>query len=146
MDATLQKITSCLLGLVGGVAGGVLGYYTFVWIVHQGFYGLMIPGALLGLGCGLLSQHHSAIRGLVCAAAAVGLGLFSEWKTFPFIADSSFGYFMNHVHELKPLTLIMTALGACFAYWLGKDAGFRRLSGPGGRASSVDKTDTTSSP
>jgi hypothetical protein len=131
---------------VGAAAGGVLGYYTFEWIVHQGFYGLMIPGALLGLGCGMLSQHPSRVRGVVCAAAAIPLALYAEWKSFPFIADPSFVYLVNHAHELKPITQLMIALGAVFAYWFGKDAGLRLFGGGQRRAASPEKTDSTASP
>ena len=38
-------IISNVLGLVGAIVGGVLGFYTFGWLFHYGFYGLMIPGA-----------------------------------------------------------------------------------------------------
>jgi hypothetical protein len=145
MDTTARKVTSNLLGLVGAAAGGVLGYYTFVWIVHQGFYGLMIPGALLGLGCGLLSQHRSLIRGVVCAAAAILLALYAEWKSFPFNADPSFGYLLSHAHELKPITQLMTVLGAVFAYWFGRDSGLRLLPGGKSPVYSVEKTDPPAS-
>ena len=59
----------------------------FQWIYDHGFYGMMIPGALLGLGCGLLAQHASQIRGVLCALAGLGLGLFTEWRFRPFMAD-----------------------------------------------------------
>jgi hypothetical protein len=142
--AVSRRITSNVLGLVGAVAGGVLGYYTFMWIVGQGFYGLMIPGALLGLGCGLLSQHPSHFRGVACAAAACILGLYAEWKFAPFVADSSFSYLASHAAELKPLTQIMIVAGAFFAYWLGKDGGYRRLRvGADRRFADVAKQETS---
>ena len=59
MAVTTRQITSNVLGLIGAVVGGVLGYYTFQWIFYHGFYGMMIPGAFVGLGCGLLAQHPS---------------------------------------------------------------------------------------
>jgi hypothetical protein len=125
----MRQIASCFLGLIGAVIGGALGSYIFMWIVAQGFYGLMIPGALLGLGCSLLSQHRSHVRGLICAAAACVLGLYSEWRFEPFRADRSFGYLVSHAAELRPITQAMIVLGAFFAYWLGKDAGFVWLPG-----------------
>ena len=131
--AVSGRIASNVLGFIGAVTGGVLGYYTFMWIVDQGFYGLMIPGALLGLGCGLLSQHASHIRGVACAAAGCVLGLYSEWKFAPFKADSSFAYLVTHAAELRPLTQIMIVVGAFFAYWLGKDGGYRSLRLAGDR-------------
>jgi hypothetical protein len=137
-----RLITSYALGLIGAVAGGILGYYTFMWIVDQGFYGLMIPGALLGLGCGLLSQHRSHLRGAACAAAACVLGLYTEWRFAPFKADNSFAYLVGHVTELKPITQLMIVVGAFFAYWLGKDAGFTLLPRGGSRqVASVEKQD-----
>jgi len=142
--AVSGRITSNVLGFIGAVTGGVLGYYTFMWIVDQGFYGLMIPGALLGLGCGLLSQHTSHIRGVACAAAGCVLGLYSEWKFAPFKADSSFAYLVSHAGELKPLTQLMIVAGAFFAYWLGKDGGYRsfRIGGEK-RLVDVAKHDTS---
>ena len=55
------------------------------------------------------------------------LGLYTEWKFAPFKADSSFAYLVSHAAELKPLTQIMIVAGAFFAYWLGKDGGYRSL-------------------
>jgi hypothetical protein len=126
---TARQFAGQLLSLVGASAGGVLGYYTFGWIYHYGFYGMMVPGALLGLGCGLLAPAPSQLRGAVCAAAAVALGLFTEWRFFPFVDDPSLGYFLGKVASLTPVTLGMIAGGAFFAYWFGKDAGFRLLPG-----------------
>ncbi len=125
------RLISNLLGLVGAFVGGVLGFYTFGWLYSQGFYGLMIPGAFLGLGCGLLAQHHSVPRGVACGVAALILALLTEWRFFPFLADSSLSYFVQHLFDLKPVALLMAGIGALIAYWVGKDAGFRWL--PEGR-------------
>ena len=121
------RLISNLLGLVGAIVGGVLGFYTFGWLYSQGFYGLMIPGAFLGLGCGLLAQHPSVPRGIVCGVAALILALFTEWKFFPFVADTSLSYFVRHLTDLKPVTVLMTGIGGLIAYWVSKDAGFRWL-------------------
>jgi len=116
-----SRIASNLLGAVGATAGAILGYYTFGWIYHRGFYGMMIPGAMLGLGCGLLARHPSTPRGAACAAAALGLGLFAEWSFFPFIDDPGFRYFLSNIAELNTITLLMIPGGAFFAYLFGKD-------------------------
>lgn len=131
---TAQQIVGHLLSLIGAVVGGALGYYTFGWIYHHGFYGMMIPGALVGLGCGMLAPTSSQARGILCALAGLCLGLFTEWKFFPFRADASLGYFLKNISSLNALTLGMIAAGAFFAYWLGKDAGMRRLPGRQGSA------------
>jgi hypothetical protein len=117
-----SRVVSTILSVIGGVVGGVIGYIAFSWLVAQNLYGLMIPGACVGLGCGLLSRNQSVVRGVVCALAAVALALYTEWKFFPFIADRSLGYLLRHVFELKPLTLVMIVVGGLIAYWMGKDA------------------------
>jgi hypothetical protein len=122
-----RLLISNLLGLVGAAVGGVLGFYTFGWLEGHGFYGLAIPGAFLGLGCGLLAQHRSTPRGIVCGVAALLLSLFAEWKFHPFLADGSFSYMLRHVNELSPVTLLMMAIGTAIAYWVSQDAGFRLL-------------------
>ncbi len=78
------SIVSNTLGLIGAAAGGVFGYVLFMWISRQGFYALIVPGGMLGLGCGLLARHPSMARGIVCGVAGLGLGLYTEWKFRPF--------------------------------------------------------------
>jgi hypothetical protein len=104
--------------------GGVFGYVLFFWIIRQGFYALVLPGASVGLGCGLLARHPSVPRGIVCAVAALVLGLYTEWVFAPFRDNDQFGYLVAHFYQLRGITLIMIGLGAALAYYLGKDAGF----------------------
>jgi hypothetical protein len=109
-------------GLVGAAIGGVIGYYIYLWGLRQGLVAGVFPGAFVGLGGGLASARPSTTRGVILGVAALGLGLFAEWKNFPFVADESLPYFLAHVHQLKPLTLIMIALGAFLGYRWGSDA------------------------
>jgi hypothetical protein len=134
-----RHLISNLLGLVGAIVGGVLGFYTFGWLVGHGFYGLMIPGAFLGLGCGLSAQHPSLPRGILCGVAAVFLALFTEWWYFTHAAfeDSSFSYLLTHFTSLGSVTLLMTGIGALIAFWVAKDAGFRWM--PEGRRPAPDQ-------
>ena len=111
-------------GLIGAAVGGAIGYYLYVWGIHQSLKAGVVPGAMVGLGGGLLSARPSRVRGVVCGLAALGLGLFAEWKNFPFVADDGLGYFLGHVHQLQPLTLIMIALGTFVGFRWGGD-GFR---------------------
>ncbi len=120
-----RKTINWSLGIVGAVVGGVAGYFVFFWIARQGFYALVLPGAAVGLGCAVLSRGESRPLGIVCAVLAVPLGLFSEWKISPFIADESLGYFLTHVSDLQWITIIMIVLGGALAYWIGKGSGRR---------------------
>jgi hypothetical protein len=120
----VNRLVSTALGGIGGIAGGVFGFVLFFWIADQGFYALVLPGAAVGLGCGLLARHKSVARGIVCAVAALGLGLYTEWRFRPFVADDGFRYLVLHFYQLRPITLIMIGLGGALSYYLGKDAGF----------------------
>jgi len=113
-----EKTRNMLLGLLGATAGGVLGYIVFFWALRQGYYALMVPGGLIGLGGGLLVKDRSVIRATLCGIFGAGLGLYAEWRHAPFIADQSLGYFLTHLHKLQSITLVMLAVGTAFAAWL----------------------------
>jgi len=106
-----------LLVIVGAVVGGFLGYKAFFWIAGEGFYGLILPGGLLGMGAGL-ARNKSLPLAVACGIAALALGVFTEWNFAPFKKDGSFGYFLVHIFDLRPLTLIMIAVGGAVGFWI----------------------------
>lgn len=116
------------LVLGGAVLGGLVGYFAFGWLVNQGFYGLVLPGGLVGLGAGL-SSCRSRWPSVVCGVLALAAGLVTEWRFFPFVvnektgADDTLGYFLSHLHRLKPITLLMLAAGTAIGFWVP----FRRV-------------------
>jgi hypothetical protein len=103
--------------LLGAAVGGLLGYAAFFWLARQGLYGLILPGGLLGLGAGVFKTRSAAIA-VACGVLALGLGLFTEWRFAPFVANDGLGYFLANVHQLKPVTLIMIAVGALIGFWV----------------------------
>ena len=114
-----SKIVGFIRGLVGAVLGGVLGYYVYVWMLQRGFYALIVPGTLLGLGFGLFSRQKSILCGIACGLFGVALGIFSEWRFFPFIEDNGFLYFLTHLYQLPAATITLILLGGLFAFWFG---------------------------
>ena len=106
-----------LRGILGMVVGAVAGYFVFVWLVGQGFYALVLPGAMLGLGCGYASQIRSPWLAAIGGVAAALLLIYCEWKIFPFVADESFTYFVTHLYQLRGLTLIFLLLGILAGAW-----------------------------
>ena len=106
--------------ILGGAVGAIVSYAIYAWLVKQGSYALAIPGAALGLGCGLTTRRRSLPTGLACGVLAVLLGLLSEWRSFPFVKDNSLGYFISHASELKPVTWVMIAAGGIFAAYFGR--------------------------
>jgi hypothetical protein len=105
------------LALLGAAVGGVLGYLGFFWVAKQGFYVLILPGALVGIGAGLFKNRSIAVS-VVCGLLALILGLLTEWRFAPFAQDSGLGFFLGHVHQLKPLTLVMISAGGLIGFWV----------------------------
>ncbi len=113
----MTKITSNLLVLVGALVGGLLGHFLFFWVIRQGFYGLIIPGAAVGLGAGFF-KARSSLPTLLCGLWALALGLFTEWRYAPFAQDEGLGYFLTHLADLQPVTLGMVAVGTFLGFWI----------------------------
>jgi hypothetical protein len=106
-------------GVTGAIAGAVAGHFLFLWIARQGFYALALPGAATGLAGGFWLKRSSAL-GVFCGVLGLAVGLFSEWRFAPFTAEGSLGYFLTHLHQLRPVTWIMILLGAGLGYWFGR--------------------------
>ena len=113
-------VVGAVLGLGGAVVGAFLGYLLFVAIAGQGFYAIVLPGALAGVGCGALSGRKSNTLGIICSILGLIAGILSEWRFAPFIADNSLSYFLAHIHELTRFTQVLILLGAAFAFWFGR--------------------------
>src|SRR5262249_37498531 len=80
----------------------------FFWIADQGYYAMILPGGLLGLGAGIV-RNRSVLIAIVCGLLAIALGVFTEYRFAPFVADDSLPYFISHLFDLKPVTLLMIA-------------------------------------
>ena len=109
-----------VLGLLGAVVGGTVGYFAFGWALREGFYALALPGALLGLGAGMASRVHSNLLGAICGVAALVLSVFSEWSWRPFGADGSLSYFLSNLSQLTSMTWLMIVVGTLFGFWFGQ--------------------------
>jgi hypothetical protein len=117
-----RRVLDAILVVIGAAVGGAVGYAAFVWMYNYGFYAAILPGALLGLGGALFARERSVLRGALLGLAGLALGLYTEWKYFPFIADGSLAYFLTNVPQVNPVHLLMIAVGTFFAFWWGRDA------------------------
>src|SRR5688572_27483519 len=90
-------IAVLLRGLAGAIVGGAIGFFVFRLLVRQGLYGMMIPGALLGLGAGVAARGKSIPLGIACALTAIALAICAEWSVFPFKNDPSLEFFVWNV-------------------------------------------------
>jgi hypothetical protein len=105
------------LVLLCAVIGGVLGYFGFFLLARQGYYGMILPGGLVGVGAGLFRTKSKYVA-VVCGVLALVLGLYTEWRFRPFIADDSLGYFLAHLHKLSRVSQIMLVVGTIIGFWV----------------------------
>jgi hypothetical protein len=124
-----SKALSMVRGAAGAIVGGVVGYWLFFWLIQQGLYAMVLPGALVGLGFGLGARCRSVVAGIVCSVGAIALGVFLEWRFMPFVRDDSLGYFLAHLHQVNSVHLLMIALGGGFGGWFGVGRHETRLAG-----------------
>ena len=106
---------SLSIALAGAALGAFLAQIVFLWAIKQGFYAMIVPGVFIGFGAALGRCRLIVIPALT-AMAALGLSLFLEWKTRPFTADPSLGYFLANLGKLTPVTLIMIGVGTHLAF------------------------------
>jgi hypothetical protein len=119
LDGLPSPAAVLMRGFAGAVVGGAVGFIAFQFLARQGLYGIMLPGALLGLGAGLAARGKSLPLGIACACAALALAVVAEWTMFPFVKDKSLTFFLAHVYELPPTKLVMIGIGTLFAFWFG---------------------------
>jgi len=113
---TINRTPSDMLALTAAAAGAAVGYAGFWWLAGQGFYGLILPGGLTGIFAGLV-VHRSRSVAAAAGLAGLALGAITEFRYAPFLADGSLGYFIGHLADLRPITLITIVAGGVIAFW-----------------------------
>jgi len=114
--------------MVFACVGGVLGYLAFRFALRHGIYAVVLPGGFLGLAAGI-PRNRSPVIAVLCGILATAAGLLTEHRFAPFVADGSLRYFLLHVFDLQPLTLISIAVGGLLGFWVP----FRRRIAPPSR-------------
>lgn len=109
-----------VMAALGIFGGAVLGCLAFHFAIMAGFYAMVAPGALVGLGCGAQSKAISNALGIAAAGVGLALGLLLEWHYFPFRKDDSLAYFLQNLGDLKTGTWVMILAGSGLAFFLGR--------------------------
>ena len=107
-------------GLLGAIIGGGAGWFAYFWLLNQGYDGLMIPGALVGVGFSILSTRSAWSFGLACAVMGLGLMLVCEWQSLVNFRNGPFLDFLANLHKLNTPNKIMLGAGTLIAFWIGK--------------------------
>ncbi len=108
---------AAVLGMLAGVILGSVGFW-LLWKI--GFYGMVLPGAMVGLGCGAQSRAKSIPLGIASAVVAFVLCVVLEWYYRPFVADESLLYFVKNLSDLQNRTKFTMACGIFAGFWFGR--------------------------
>lgn len=105
-----------LRGLAGAIAGGIVAYFAVRWLRGQNIYAMMLPGLLIGMGCGYAAGGKSHTLAIMAAALSLVCSLLIEWNVF---YNEPLVRFLTHLYLLEPFKLLVHALGVVVAYWFG---------------------------
>ncbi|GEM_PF-1446059 len=106
---------ACALAIVGaalGAGAAKLG-------VPSGFYALPLVGLGTGLCVAAVNKRGSVILGAIALLVAIPAGVLTEWACWPFVADNSLSYFIQHFFGLAGFRLLLHAFSAAMAFWIG---------------------------
>ena len=115
-----SKVSAWFRGLIGAAIGGTIGWFVYFLLLDYGLDGLMIPGALVGLGFGLLSKRAFLSAGFLCAILGLGLMLCCEWKSLLAFQDEPLTEFLSNLGGLNTRSKIMMGAGTLMAFWFGR--------------------------
>jgi len=121
---------SWLLGLLGAILGGLAGYFAFMLAKDEGFYAPVLAGGLVGVGCGMLSRHHSILRCVLCGIAGILLGYYCDFRITLMPHYDSFAAYLAALSKHGAFTNIRVILGGLVAYWFGQSNWTEPRRGP----------------
>jgi hypothetical protein len=86
-------------------------------LLDYGLYGIVLPSALVGLGCGLASGRKVIALGVFSALGGLLAGALAEWRSDVQPA-ASFFHFLSDLPGRKP-AIWLILVGAAISFYLG---------------------------
>lgn len=108
------------LQVVGAAVGGLVGVVGYFWLLRQGYYALVLPTGLVGVGCGQFARRPSTARGVICALLGFAAGFTCEWKSTIPLLDKGLGEVLGQLGNFQPVTWLMLGLGTALSFWMGQ--------------------------
>ena len=115
-----------LLGVFGALLGAVVGFFVFQFLARRGLYFIVLPGALVGLGCGFAARSRLLVLGIIAVAVAIPTAIVCEWRTDRYFCDDGetlMGVleYTSRMVELRGWKLpVFVGLNGLIAFWFGR--------------------------
>ena len=123
-DSNLAK--EMPLGIFGALLGAVVGFFVFQFLARRGLYFIVLPGALVGLGCGFAARSRLLVLGIIAVAVAIPTAIVCEWRTDRYFCDDGetlMGVleYTSRMVELRGWKLpVFVGLNGLIAFWFGR--------------------------
>jgi hypothetical protein len=109
-----------LRGVVGGAVGGFLGYHAFKWLIlNHGLYAMVLPGALVGIGCGLASGRKAIALGVLSAIGAFLVSVLANWHVLAEPSPTFLEQITTLVEPHRRMTALLILVGVAIAFYFG---------------------------
>jgi hypothetical protein len=109
-------------GVLGGIAGGVLGYFVFFWLLDYGLYGIVLPGASVGIGCGAASGRRITPMGVLSALGGLFTAALAEWRSDVQPAPSFLEFLPDLPTRTPAIWLILAGVAISFFMGIGRNS------------------------
>jgi hypothetical protein len=108
-----------LRGIAGGASGGALGYFVFDWALTQGYYALVLPGSLVGLGCGLASGRKVLALGILSAVGAFAVGVLADWNSLANPSPTILGHLATLLQSNRQMAALLILVSVALSFYFG---------------------------
>jgi hypothetical protein len=117
-EPTWAEAMAYPLACLGAIAGALLGALLTYAASRAGFYAIILVGIAAGFGATIAARRGGWIIATIAILIALVVGLYTEWYTFPFVADDSLTYFIQHLGDLPTFRLLVHAASAAAAGYI----------------------------
>ena len=114
-------VKQLVLGILGGLAGGAIGFFACQWLVDQSLYSVVLPGVLVGLGFAFAARKKHIAFGIISAIMGLVAGLVTEWRVYS--NEPSFFKLVGELKDDSIVTWLMLGVGTvlAFSFGMGRD-------------------------
>ncbi len=128
VTALLEKIPPQArlgIGIAAAPIGAGLGALAASWLINVNYNGVVLPSALGGILCGLLSGRRSFFLGIYSAVVGLIVGLLVEYRLAeycmqpPPFTEEDLAYYFMHLNQIPRMQVIHIVIGVAIGFFFG---------------------------